>query len=52
MLAMSATAAIVGEGSIRLGKATKNPDLPRNMSIVTSIIAIAIGAFWIFQAIH
>jgi hypothetical protein len=52
MFAMSATAGIVGEGTIRLGKATKNPDLPRKMSIVSSTVAIFIGAFWILQAVR
>lgn len=52
MVAMSVTAGAVGEGSLRLGEATNNPNLPKKMSIVTSIIAIAIGSFWIFQALH
>jgi hypothetical protein len=52
MMAMSITAGAVGEGSIRLGEATKNPDLPKKMSIVSSAIAILIGIFWIFQAVR
>lgn len=52
MLAMSATAGAVGEGSIRLGEATKNPELPQKLSIISSVVAIFIGLFWIVQAMQ
>ena len=51
MVAMSVTAGLVGEGSVRLGKVVDNPNLPRILSYVSSIIAMLIGVFWIVQAI-
>lgn len=49
MLTMSLTAGIIGELSTRLGKALDNPDLPRNLSLGSSAIAILIGVFWIIK---
>jgi hypothetical protein len=51
MLAMSITAGVVGEGSVRLGKAINTPDLPKKLSFFSSLIAIIIGIYWIAQAI-
>jgi cytochrome c biogenesis protein CcdA len=51
MAAMSLTAGAFGEFSMRLGKAANNPDLPRNLSIGSSIVAIVIGVYWIVQAL-
>ena len=50
MLTMSMTAGIVGEGSVRLGEAVNNPNLPRTLSLFSSVLAISIGIFWIVQA--
>jgi hypothetical protein len=47
MATMSFTAGMVGEGSLRLGQAINNPDLPRKMSLVSSLIAIFIGIYYI-----
>ena len=47
---MSLTSAIVAELSSRLGKATNNPNLPKNLSLASSVVAIIIGLFWISQA--
>ena len=52
MVAMSATAGAVGEGTRRLGKASKSPELPRKMSIISSCLAIAIGCFWIYKVVR
>lgn len=52
MAAMSATAGAVGEGTRRLGKASRSPELPRRMSIVSSCVAIAIGSFWIYKVMR
>lgn len=46
---MSLTAGIVGELSIRIGKAMKNPNLPRNLSMGSSGLAILIGLYWIVK---
>ena len=51
MAAMSLTAGAFGEGSLRLGKAFNNENLPRNLSFVSSIVAIVIGIYWIAQAL-
>lgn len=48
MAAMSLTAGIVGEGSIRLGKVVNNPELPKNLSFASSLIAIIIGLYYLF----
>ena len=42
---------LFGEGSMRLGKVVNNPNLPRNLSLGSSVLAIAIGVFWIVQAV-
>lgn len=46
---MSFTAGIVGELSIRIGKAMNNPNLPRNLSMGSSGLAIIIGLYWIVK---
>lgn len=51
MIAMSMTAGVVGEGSLRLGKVVNSPNLPRQLSLGSSIIAIIIGAYWIYSAV-
>mmetsp|Transcript_18261 Transcript_18261/g.18330 ORF Transcript_18261/g.18330 Transcript_18261/m.18330 type:complete len:303 (-) Transcript_18261:105-1013(-) len=48
---MSLVAAGVGEGTVRLGKAVNSPSLPKKLSFVSSLLAIAIGAYWVFQAL-
>lgn len=48
--AMSATTTIIGEGSVRVGKALDQPDIPRKLSIVSSFVAITIGAVWLAKA--
>ena len=50
MTAMSITAGVFGEGSMRLGKVVNNPDLPKNLSLVSSLVAIGFGLYWIVQA--
>lgn len=47
---MSILGATVGEGSIRLGKAVNSPDLTTKLSFASSVIALFIGLFWIFQS--
>lgn len=44
---MSLAAAILGETSMRIGKAANDPELPRRLSMISSGIAILIGLFWI-----
>lgn len=48
MVAMSIVAGLIGEGSSRLGKAANSPDLPRNLSLGSSIVAILIGFYCLF----
>jgi cytochrome c biogenesis protein CcdA len=50
-LIMSATAAAVGESTLRLGKVVQNRNLTRNLSIGCSVLAILVGAFWIFNVL-
>ncbi|CAM9281176.1 unnamed protein product [Scytosiphon promiscuus] len=51
MVAMSATTTLIGEGSVRVGKALDQPDIPRKLSIVSSMVAITIGAVWLAKAV-
>lgn len=51
MATMAITAGAVGEGSLRLGKAVNNPKLPRNLSFISSVVAIVIGIFWMVKSI-
>ncbi|KAG5182191.1 hypothetical protein JKP88DRAFT_164788 [Tribonema minus] len=50
MAAMSAATTIIGEGSVRVGQALEQPDIPKRLSVVSSGIAIAIGAVWLVKA--
>jgi hypothetical protein len=51
MAAMSLTAGLVGAGSLRLGEAVGSPrDLPRTLSVGSSVCAVAIGGWWVFSA--
>eukprot|EP01039_Chlorochromonas_danica_P009751 gene9750-10785_t len=51
IVAMGSTAGAAGALSTRLGKWTDNPDLPRKLSFASSLLAVAIGFFWIAQAL-
>lgn len=51
MAAMSFTAGAFGEGSLRLGEAFNNEDLPMNLSFASSLLAIIIGIYWVAQAL-
>jgi len=52
IITMSIAAGAVGELSIRVSKVTKNPDLPRRLSLVTSFVAVVIGVFFTFKSLH
>lgn len=49
-VAMSAATTLIGEGSLRVGKALDQPDIPRKLSVVSSFVAITIGAVWLAKA--
>ena len=49
IIAMSLASGAVSEGSLRLGKAVNNPDLPRNLSLASSLVAIIVGIYWVVQ---
>ena len=51
MAVMSVVAGLVGEGSVRLGKIAKNPNLPRNLSLFSSAAAVIIGIFWFLRGL-
>jgi len=51
MLSMSAAAIIIGEGSLAVGEKLHRPDLPQKMSLVSSALAFAVGAFWTVRAL-
>lgn len=45
MLTMSLAAGAVAELSARVGQASQDPDLPRKLSLVSSVVAVAIGLY-------
>jgi sulfite exporter TauE/SafE len=52
MAAMSITSGIIAESSLRLSQSTKDPSkFTRKLSIFSSLLAIIIGFFWIFQSV-
>lgn len=51
MVAMSAATGIIADFSMRLGKMVNDPTLPKRLSFVSSLVAIAIGVFWIVKAV-
>jgi hypothetical protein len=51
IIAMSISAGTISSLSNRLGKISKAPDFPKKISIFSSCIAIAIGIYWIIQAL-
>lgn len=50
IIAMSIAAGAVGELSMRVGQATGDPDLPKKLSIVSSVAAVAIGTYMIAKS--
>ena len=51
IVAMSATAGAVGEGSLRLAKAANLPDLPKRLSMASSVLALIIGVVWVIKSL-
>lgn len=45
IVTMSLAAGAMGELSTRVGQATNNPDLPRKLSLVSSVAAVLIGVY-------
>lgn len=45
MLTMSLAAGAVAELSARVGQASQDPDLPRKLSLSSSVVAVAIGLY-------
>lgn len=50
MAAMSLAAGAAAEGTIRLGEAIGSSQLPKQLSLGSSILAILIGVYWIITA--
>jgi hypothetical protein len=50
IITMSIAAGTVGELSTRVGQASRNPDLPRKLSLISSIAAVIIGLYLIAKA--
>lgn len=46
MSAMAITTTLIGEGTRRAGQVFNRPDIPQKLSLVSSIVAILIGAVW------
>ena len=46
MGAMSITTTLIGESTRRAGEIFSRPDLPQKLSLVSSVIAMAVGVFW------
>ena len=46
MAAMAIVTTLIGEGTRRAGQIFHRPDIPQKLSLFSSMLAIAIGAFW------
>lgn len=44
--AMSITTTLIGESTRRAGEILHRPDLPQKLSMVSSLLAMAVGVFW------
>jgi hypothetical protein len=51
MVTMAAVTTLIGEGTKRAGQVFQRPDIPQKLSMVSSVLAIAIGAVWCGLAI-
>ena len=51
MATMSITAGAVGESSMRLFKSSKNPKMPRQLCMGSSIFALLAGMYWIARSL-
>lgn len=51
VVAMATSAATVGALTSRLSQLSERPDLAKKLSYYSSVLAVAIGVFWIFQAL-
>lgn len=48
--AMSITTTLIGESTRRAGEILHRPDLPQKLSMVSSLLAMAVGVFWCYLA--
>lgn len=51
IVTMSLTALTLSDFSHRISNISRIPDLPRKLSVYSSLLAIIIGLFWVFQAV-
>jgi hypothetical protein len=51
IVAMSAAAIVIGEGSLAVGETLHRPDLPQKLSLVSSALAFAVGVAWTAKAL-
>jgi len=50
MITMSVVAGLIAFLSSRMGELSNNPQLPKKLSLISSLIAVAIGLYWLIQA--
>ena len=51
VVAMSVSAGLIGTLSSKLGELSNQPDLPKKLSIFSSMFAVVIGIYWIIQSV-
>jgi nickel/cobalt exporter len=51
IVTMAIAAGTLGELSVRVGKAANSPDLPRKLSLVSSVLAVTIGLYLILKSV-
>lgn len=49
MLSMSTATSLIGEGTVKVGEAFDKPNIPKNLAISSSIVAIVVGAYWVYK---
>merc|ERR1712127_672245 len=51
MAAMTIATTLIGESTRRAGEVFQRPDIPQKLSLVSSFVAMGVGAFWCFLAL-
>jgi len=49
MVTMSLAAGLIAWLSSRMGELSNNPKLPKKLSLISSLVAVAIGLYWLIQ---
>ncbi len=51
MLSMTTATSLIGEGTVKVGKAFDKPNIPKKLAQGSSVLAIVIGLVWTCKAL-